>query len=109
MMCALLYPEGDTYVGSAVESVPEELFSRGLRRWSFHMWYRYFRNKRDQVCVRRLFACYIQHTPVVIGTRTKRFGRSVDHCRLFIVIFGSLFVVVRCEKEGKVCCLFVVV
>jgi len=25
MMCALLFPVGDTYVGSAVENVPEEL------------------------------------------------------------------------------------
>jgi len=79
-MCALLFPVGDTYVGSAVESVPEELIC--LRVAAMVISYVNDFGTKGSSCAYVVLACYIQHTPVVIGTRTKHIG----HCLLFIVI-----------------------
>ncbi len=97
MMCVLLLPGGDTYVGSAVGSVPEGyIFPRVASAIISYV------NEREQVCVRSVsMLAFVQHTPVVILHRTKRFDRSLFgvHCYL-LLLFGMLLLGEKVERKG---------
>jgi len=61
MMCVLLLPGGDTYVGSAVGSVPEGyIFPRVASAIISYV------NEREQVCVRSVSVLVLSNRKLIV-------------------------------------------